>query len=196
MMESNRQGFGRQARAQRRVDISSGRLIDPAKDESRAQVSAKRTFLNLTSENLKLAKLLLASVVLVVALIVLSGCASQAAGPTVDAQTPVAQNSIEIESVRITAAGHYIDLRYRVLDAQRANESLGPGVKPTLTDEKSGVVMGVPMTAKLGSLRQTRGEQRPDRSYFVLFANTAGVRSGSHVTAEIGDMKFESLIIE
>jgi hypothetical protein len=45
-------------------------------------------------------------------------------------------------------------------------------------------------------LRQTRGEQRPDRSYFVLFANTAGVRSGSHVTADIGDMKFESLIIE
>jgi hypothetical protein len=118
----------------------------------------------------------------------LPGCASQ----VVASKAP----SIEIESVRITAAGHYIDLRYRVLDPVAANESLGPGVKPTLTDVASGVVMSVPMTAKLGSLRQTRGDQRPDRSYFVLFANTAGVSSGSYVTAELGDMTFENLIIE
>ncbi|MGB5719371.1 MAG: hypothetical protein WBM34_01670, partial [Woeseiaceae bacterium] len=104
--------------------------------------------------------------------------------------------SISIESVRLTAAGHYIDLRYRVLDPVRANESLGPGVKPVLIDELTGATMGVPMTAKLGSLRQTRGDQRPDRSYFVLFANTAGVRSGSSVTAQLGDMRFENLTIE
>ncbi|MDH5620454.1 MAG: hypothetical protein OEY74_00085 [Gammaproteobacteria bacterium] len=124
----------------------------------------------------------------VLAIAFLSGCASQVA----TRKAP----SIEIESVRVTAAGHYIDLRYRVLDPVAANESLGPGVKPTLTDVASGIVMSVPMTAKLGSLRQTRGEQRPDRSYFVLFTNTAGVGSGSYVTAELGDMTFENLIIE
>ena len=118
----------------------------------------------------------------------LSGCAGQVTQDTVP--------SISIESVRITAAGHYIDLRYRVLDPEAANASLGPGVKPTLTDEATGIVMAVPMTAKLGALRQTRGDQRPDRSYFVLFANTAGARSGSQVTAEMGDMTFENLTIE
>jgi hypothetical protein len=122
-------------------------------------------------------------------LIVLSGCATQPAEPTV-------QNSIEIESIRLTAAGHYLDLRYRVLDADRANESLGPGIKPLLIDEDTGRVMAVPTTAKLGSLRQTRGDQRPDRSYFVLFLNSAGVQSGSRVTAEMGDMTFESIVIE
>ena len=122
-------------------------------------------------------------------LILFSGCASQPAEPEV-------QNSIEIESIRLTAAGHYLDLRYRVLDADRANASLGPGIKPLLIDEDTGRVMAVPTTAKLGSLRQTRGEQRPDRSYFVLFVNSAGVKSGSRVTAEMGDMTFESIVIE
>lgn len=131
---------------------------------------------------------ILAIFVLAASVLVFSGCASQS--------SPKVDRSIEIESVRITAAGHYIDLRYRVLDPAAANASLGPGVKPTLIDDASGIVMSVPMTAKLGSLRQTRGEQRPDRSYFVLFANTAGVQSGSRVTAKLGDMTFESLTIE
>lgn len=118
----------------------------------------------------------------------LGGCAQHVSKSNVDA--------IAIESVRVTAAGHYIDLRYRVLDPVAANALLSPGVKPTLIDESSGIVMSVPMTAKLGSLRQTRGEQRPDRSYFVLFANTAGARAGSNVTAVLGDMTFENLTIE
>jgi hypothetical protein len=56
--------------------------------------------------------------------------------------------------------------------------------------------MAVPTTAKLGALRQTRGVQKPDHTYFVLFLNSAGARSGSIVTAEIGDMRFENLTIE
>ena len=131
---------------------------------------------------------ILAIFVLVASVLLFSGCAGQL--------PPKVDPSIEIESVRITAAGHFIDLRYRVLDPVAANASLGPGIKPTLTDDVSGAVMSVPMTAKLGSLRQTRGDQRPDRSYFVLFANTAGVKSGSRVTAKMGDMTFESLTIE
>jgi hypothetical protein len=123
----------------------------------------------------------------VASFILLSGCAGQA---------PAVQNSIEIESIRLTAAGHFLDLRYRVLDAKLANENLGAGVKPLLIDQSSGIVMAVPTTAKLGSLRQTRGEQRPDRSYFVLFVNSAGLTSGSRVTAEMGEMKFENIIIE
>ena len=123
-----------------------------------------------------------------IAIVLLAACATNSV------MAPA--SSIEIESVRVTAAGHYIDLRYRVLDPVAANASLGPGVKPTLIDEASGLVMSVPMTAKLGALRQTRGDQRTDRSYFVLFANTAGAKSGSRVTAKLGDMTFESLTIE
>jgi hypothetical protein len=56
--------------------------------------------------------------------------------------------------------------------------------------------MAVPMTAKLGSLRQTRGVQKRDHLYFVLFVNGAGLKSGSQVTAEIGDMRFEDLTVD
>jgi hypothetical protein len=123
-----------------------------------------------------------------------------AACGTVATASETAGNSapqpIAIESIRVTAAGHFIDLRYRVTDPAKANELLGPGVKSTLIDERTGTVMEIPMTAKLGLLRQTQGEQRTDRSYFIFFANTAPVRSGSHVTAQIGPMRFEGLTVE
>ncbi len=103
---------------------------------------------------------------------------------------------ISIESVRITAAGHYVDLRYRVLDPVRANEMLGPGVRPVLIDQASGLKMGVPMTAKLGPLRQTQANQRPDHLYFVMFTNTAGLHPGSQVTAQLGDITVTNLTVE
>ena len=98
--------------------------------------------------------------------------------------------------MRLTAAGHYLDLRYRVLDAERAQEALGPEVRPRLIDEANGTVMAVPMTAKLGSLRQTQAVQEPGRTYFVMFVNSGGVSPGSRVTAELGELKFEHLVVE
>lgn len=103
---------------------------------------------------------------------------------------------IKIEAVRITAAGHYVDLRYRVLDAERANEMLGPGVRPVLIDQATGATMGVPMTAKLGPLRQTQAVQRPDHLYFVMFVNSAGVKPGSRVTAKLGDIQIGDLTVQ
>jgi hypothetical protein len=132
----------------------------------------------------------LARQLLAVALFVLAGCA--ATGGTRAAQAA----PIRIEAVRMTAAGHFIDLRYRVLDPERANEMLGPGVKPLLIDQSSGIKMGVPMTAKLGPLRQTQARQRPDHLYFVMFANTAGIHPGSRVTAQLGEITVTDLTVE
>lgn len=102
---------------------------------------------------------------------------------------------IEVQTVRLTAAGHYVDLRYRVLDPVVARQVLGPKVRPRLIDESTGAVMAVPTTAKLGALRQTQAPQKPGRTYFVLFVNN-GVRPGSRVTAELGTLKIEHLTVE
>jgi hypothetical protein len=102
---------------------------------------------------------------------------------------------IEVQSVRLTAAGHYVDLRYRVLDAAGATAALGPKVRPQLVNEASGAVMAVPMTAKLGSLRQTQGRQTTGRTYFVMFVNK-GLQPGTHVTAELGELKFKHLVVQ
>jgi hypothetical protein len=103
---------------------------------------------------------------------------------------------IEVQSVRLTAAGHYLDLRYRVLDPAAAQAALGPKVRPQLIDEVSGSAMAVPMTAKLGALRQTQATQQPGRTYFVMFVNSSGVQPGSKVTAELGALRFPHLTVE
>jgi hypothetical protein len=125
---------------------------------------------------------------MVVAMSALAACA----GGMRAAESP----PIAIQSVRLTAAGHLVDMRYRVVDAARANELLGPDVKPVLIDQASGVQMGVPNTAKLGPLRQTQATQRPDHLYFVMFVNSAGVVPGSQVTAQLGDIKVANLTVE
>ena len=104
--------------------------------------------------------------------------------------------AISIEAVHITAAGQFIDLRYRVLDPAKATEQLGAKVKPRLIDERTGSVMAVPTTPKLGSLRQTQGRQATGRTYFILFANNGSVAPGSVVTAEIGPMVFRHLVVQ
>jgi hypothetical protein len=118
----------------------------------------------------------------------LAGCASM--------PSKAPPQAIAIDAIHMSAAGSFIDLRYRVLDATKATEVLGPKVRPRLIDERTGSVMAVPMTAKLGSLRQTQGRQATGRTYFILFANNGSVAPGSRVTAEIGPLVFKHLTVE
>lgn len=138
----------------------------------------------------------------------LSGCASAppaAAAPVVaapnTAAVPTAVSApaapvLSIDSVHMSAAGMLVDLRYRVLDPARAQQALGPKIRPKLIDEQTGIEMAVPTTAKLGSLRQTQGQQRAGRSYFVLFVNTARVAPGSRVRAELGELVYPHLLVQ
>ncbi|MDE2219101.1 MAG: hypothetical protein KGL25_11745 [Gammaproteobacteria bacterium] len=103
---------------------------------------------------------------------------------------------LAIDSVHMSAAGMLVDLRYRVLDPERAQRALGPKIRPKLIDERTGIEMSVPTTAKLGSLRQTQGQQRSGRSYFVLFVNTARVAPGSRVRAELGELVYPNLLVQ
>ena len=119
----------------------------------------------------------------------IGGCATATGARALQA-APIA-----VESVHLSAAGHFVDLRYRVLDAERAQAALGPKIRPRLINEATGAVMAVPTTAKLGSLRQTQGTQKTGRTYFVLFVNR-GVREGSRVTVELGELRIEHLRIE
>jgi hypothetical protein len=122
---------------------------------------------------------------------VAGGCATPSA-----IAPPRGDAPISIVAVQLTAAGHYVDLRYRVTDPERAQAALGPKVRPRLINEANGAAMAVPTTAKLGSLRQTQAVQEAGRTYFVMFINSGGVREGSRVTAELGELRFENLRVE
>ena len=96
---------------------------------------------------------------------------------------------IELVAMRSTAAGHMVDFRYRVLDAEKADPLFKRQTKPYLIHQASGKVLAVPNTAKLGSLRNSNTPQN-GRIYWMFFGNHHGVvQSGDKVTVAIGDFK-------
>ena len=106
------------------------------------------------------------------------------------------QWGIEITSLRMSAGGHMIDFRYRVLDAEKAKPLFIRANKPYLIDEASQKVLSVPTTAKVGPLRTT-GDSKEGRIYWMFFGNGNGlVKAGSKVTVVIGNFRAENLVVQ
>jgi hypothetical protein len=103
---------------------------------------------------------------------------------------------IQILSLRPTALGHMLDLRFKVLDSEKAKPILDKNKKSYLLDQKSGKTLQVPVT-KSGSMRQTTLKPEAGRVYFTLFANPGGfVKENSPVTLVIGDFKRGDIIVK
>lgn len=105
------------------------------------------------------------------------------------------QWGIDIVAVRTTAAGSMIDFRYRVLDADKAASLFKRANKPYLIHHKSGKVLAVPVTAKVGPLRSSNKPQK-GRIYWMFFGNkTRLVQKGDTVTVVIGDFRAENITV-
>jgi len=106
------------------------------------------------------------------------------------------QWGIEITSIRLTAHNHMIDYRYRVLDAQKATDLFKRQIKPHLIHQKTGKVLAVPETAKLGPLRNSN-IPKDGKIYWMFFGNAGKlVQSGDEVTVVIGEFRVEDLVVE
>ena len=108
---------------------------------------------------------------------------------------------IRLEGIRLTAAGYMIDFRYRVIDPEKAAPLLSrQKIERHIIVEKSGAVLQVPSTEKLGALRSavsTPDMVKRNRIYGALFANPGKhVKPGDKVTVVIGDFKAENIIVE
>lgn len=107
-----------------------------------------------------------------------------------------AQWGIEVLGVRTSAAGYMLDFRYRVTDAEKAAPLLDRRNKAYLLVEKSQVKMAVPVSGKIGAMRQTTRNVRADRNYFVMFGNPGRhVKPGDRVTVVIGEFRTDELIV-
>ena len=107
------------------------------------------------------------------------------------------QYGVSILGVRMTAAGHMLDFRYRVLDTTKAGRLIRPKMGLALIDQASKAEMSVPVMDKVGALKQTRSHLFPDRIYSVIFSNRAMiVKPGSKVSIQFGDLKLDNLIVE
>ena len=112
------------------------------------------------------------------------------------AQELAEQWGIEITSIRLTANDHMIDYRYRVLDADKATDLFKRQIKPHLIQQRTGKVLAVPETAKLGPLRNSNIPQA-GKIYWMFFGNAGNlVQSGDKVTVAIGDFRVEDLVVE
>lgn len=100
---------------------------------------------------------------------------------------------VEIKSVRLTAAGGFLDLRFKILEPETACFLLDPSVPAILVHEPTGKVLTV-ASSKIGKLRQRTARPEQGKEYFILFRNSGGlVNPGDKVSLAAGACKVEGL---
>lgn len=104
---------------------------------------------------------------------------------------------IEIVGLRLTAADHLLNFRYRILDPDKAQPLVDRRNKPLLIDPKTGRAGAVPVPGKLGPMRATQkfGKPKVDRVYWVIFQNPGAIRRGDTMTVSIGEFRAD-LVVE
>ena len=106
---------------------------------------------------------------------------------------------ISIRGLVLSSAGYMLDLRYRVMDPEKAAPLMDKKVKPYLIVEATGAKLEIPITPKVGTLRQVPRNDNvaKERDYFIMFTN-AGHRlhSGDKVNLFIGETRIENLSIQ
>jgi hypothetical protein len=103
---------------------------------------------------------------------------------------------VEVMDVRQTAAGHMLEFRYKVLDAQKAKPLFERRTKPVLTHAETGARLIVPTPATTGALRNSN-PPIAGQTYWMFFANPGRlVKPGNHVSVEIGEFRAEALIVK
>ena len=110
-------------------------------------------------------------------------------------QSLIEQWGIELTSLRMSAAGHMVDFRYRVLDSEKAAPLFQRQAKPYLIHQASGKVLAVPNTAKIGSLRNSNSPKQ-GKVYWMFFGNKGLVKTGDKVSVVIGDFRADHLVVE
>jgi hypothetical protein len=111
-------------------------------------------------------------------------------------QSALAEWGIEILGVHTSAAGNLLDLRYRVVDASKAEVLFKGAARPRLLDDSTGAALIVPNPPKVGALR-SKGQPKVGHNYFMLFGNPGHlVKPGGLVTLVVGDLRAEHLVVE
>jgi len=104
---------------------------------------------------------------------------------------------IRVIGIRRTAADSMLDFRFRMLDPEKAAIIMDRKIKPQLIVEKNGRKLQVPVSAKIGPLRQAPRFAKVNRNYFMFFANPGrAVKAGDKVTLVIGDFRQEHIVVE
>jgi hypothetical protein len=103
---------------------------------------------------------------------------------------------VQIVGVRLTAAGHMLDFRYKVIDPKKAAPILNRKNQPHLIDQATNKMVDVKNMPKIGRLRQNTKTPVEGRIYFMLFPNPGFIKAQSKVTIVVGDFRAENITVE
>lgn len=144
----------------------------------------------------------LANVTALAVLAITFTAANAAASPAEATEGTAAMSALEetwgvrVIGIRLSAAGHILDFRYRVIDAEKAAPIMNRRLQPQLIIEQTGVKLSVPVGPTVGPMRQAPKFPQAGRNYFMLFSNPGhAAKPGDRVTVQIGDFRAEHLTI-
>ncbi|MFF5290919.1 hypothetical protein [Paractinoplanes globisporus] len=96
-------------------------------------------------------------------------------------------SGVTITRVAVTGGGGLVDLRFRVVDPDRAHALHDPARPPAVVDESSGLVVH-----DLLMNHEHTGDYRPGVTYYLVFTNPGNwVRRGASVTVLLGNAQVE-----
>lgn len=134
----------------------------------------------------------------------LGGCASTGTHEQVQLHHPerltgqvLEQWGVEILSLRSTAAGYFLDLRYRVLDADKAQSLADAKKEAYVLEPLTQARQNVADTPTAGQLRERGRKLIPDRVYSIVFANPGKrITPGKKVTLVVGDLRLDNVEVQ
>jgi hypothetical protein len=113
------------------------------------------------------------------------------ARPAVSAAGLPSRSGVQITQVAVTGGGGLVDLRFRVLDPDKAHALHDPSTPPAVVDERSGLVLDRLL------MGHAHGDAfRPATTYYLIFENTGNwVHRGSRVAVLLGDAEVDHVVV-
>jgi hypothetical protein len=113
--------------------------------------------------------------------------------PAADPSSIARRWGVGISSLRLASSGYMLELRYRILDANKAQPLFDRALRPVLRDDASGLQTMVPNPPTTGSLRSSN-DAKAGRTYFMFFTNPSRfVKVGNTVTVTIGEFSVSGI---
>jgi hypothetical protein len=109
------------------------------------------------------------------------------ARPVVDTAGLGQASGVTITQVAVTGGGGLVDLRFRIVDPDRANALHDPGTPPAVVDEQTGLVVHELLMNHAHS-----GPYQTGVTYYLVFNNPGNwVHRGGRVSVLLGDAQVE-----
>ncbi|MGW6194606.1 hypothetical protein ACWF0M_00530 [Kribbella sp. NPDC055110] len=109
----------------------------------------------------------------------------------VDANGLAERSGVRVTQVAVTGGGGLLDLRFQVLDPNRANSLHDAATPPAVIDEATGLVVQDLLMSHAHTGKYTAGE-----TYYLVFENPGNwVRRGAKVSVLLGPAQVEHVVV-